>query len=133
MEDTLLSQKILRVQHDFPLRSRRECEETLEIVNGNVEQALDFLLNLGPRVPSGRGLKTPKHKACSTCSNGHVSIRIKPFANCTDPSRRFSVLTIKTAVKILSGSRDMNKSRLRERRKRGLAQRTQVQSMKKRL
>ena len=30
--------------------------DTREVVNGNVEQALDFLLNLGPRVPSDGGL-----------------------------------------------------------------------------
>ena len=52
MEDTLLLQRIGRIQDNFPLRSRRECEESLEIVNGNVEQALDFLLNLGLRVSS---------------------------------------------------------------------------------
>ena len=51
MEDNNLEEKIAQIQAKFPLRSRRECEETLEVVNDNVDKALAFLAYLGPRVP----------------------------------------------------------------------------------
>ena len=47
-----LEQKITRIQAQFPLRSRRECLETLDIVNDDFEKAIAFLAELGPRVPA---------------------------------------------------------------------------------
>ena len=129
MENSLLSQKISRIQHFFPLRSRRECEEVLDLVNGDEEQAVNFLEDLGPRIPSNQekiSTTTDQHKACSTCRNNHVSIRIKPSDSHTDPSDRDYAFTIKTAVRILLESRNMNKLRRCKRQTVGLEQTDQV-------
>ena len=129
MENTLLSQKISRVQYHFPLRSRQECEETLEVVNGDEEQAIKFLKELGSRVPSDQRMDsttTDRHKACTTCRNNHVSFKIKLFDIHADPSRRDSVFIIKTAVRILLESRKTNKPRRCKRQIGGLEQADQV-------
>lgn len=54
MQGNDLDQVIAQIQARFPLRSRRECEETLEVVNNDVNKALAFLEYLGPRVPSNQ-------------------------------------------------------------------------------
>ena len=129
MENTLLLQKILRVQYHFPLRSRQECEETLDIVDGDEDRAIKFLKHLGPRVPSDQGTSSTtsnRHKSCFTCNKNHVNIRIKPFDNCADSCLRDSAFTIKTAVRILLESRNMNKTRRCERQTVGFEQGNQV-------
>ena len=45
MADHDLEQKIARIKAQFPLRSRPECSETLEIVNDDVEQAIFWRLS----------------------------------------------------------------------------------------
>ncbi|KAM0802402.1 hypothetical protein BDR22DRAFT_125645 [Usnea florida] len=45
-QNLFVAPEISRIQHYLPLRSRRECEETLEIVNGDEEQAVNFLEHL---------------------------------------------------------------------------------------
>ncbi len=58
MEDNKLEEKIAQIQAKFPLRSRRECQETLEVVNDDIEKALAFLAYLGPRVPDSQTQET---------------------------------------------------------------------------
>lgn len=52
MEYNDFEQKIAQLHARFPLRSRRELEETLEVVNNDLDKGLAFLAHLGPRVPS---------------------------------------------------------------------------------
>lgn len=54
MADYYLETKITRIQAQFPVRSRRECLETLDIVNDDVEKAIEFPTELGPRVATGQ-------------------------------------------------------------------------------
>ena len=49
--DHNLEQKFARIQANFPLRSRRDCLDTLEIANDDVEKAIAFLTCLGSGVP----------------------------------------------------------------------------------
>ena len=72
MADHELEQKVTRIQAHFPLRSRRECLETLDIVNDDVEKAIAFLLELGPRVPT---VQVPAIQAASaTVANALQSV-----------------------------------------------------------
>ncbi len=54
MENNKLEENIALIQAIFPLRSRRECQEILEVVNDDIEKALAFLAYLGPRIPDNQ-------------------------------------------------------------------------------
>ena len=54
MEDNKLEEKIAQIQAIFPIRSRQECQETLEVVNDEIDKALAFLAYLGPRIPDNQ-------------------------------------------------------------------------------
>ncbi|KAF6221922.1 hypothetical protein HO133_001890 [Letharia lupina] len=51
IEDTNLEQKIAHIRAKYPLRSTRECEEALQLVNNDVDKTLAFLAYLVPRIP----------------------------------------------------------------------------------